>query len=466
MSALSISNSAVQTTVDFSSLSDQLRGDLILPTSPGYDTARAVWNLVHDRRPAAIAQVADAQDVQHAVRFARTTGLEVAVRAGGHSMAGFSTGDDVLVIDVRNLRRLDVDADSGMVHAGAGLTAGMVTAELAKHGLAVPFGDTASTGIAGLTLGGGVGYLARKFGLAIDRVRAMEVVTASGDIVVASSEEHPDLFWALRGGGGNFGVVTRFSYEAIRVPETLSGALVLPLTADVLGRVLAIAEAAPDELSTIVDIMPAPPAPFIPAERVGTPIVFLTLVYAGDPAQGQAVVDRFRAIATPIADLVSPMPYGGIFQFTADAEVPGPAAVRSMYTDALDEATIHRIIERVSAPDRAVFSVTQLRVLGGQVSRVAPEETAFSHRNAELMFTIYALLTEPDRMAEDRQWLTEYFDAVSPLGKGVYVNFLEVEGDARVRAAYGEATYRRLVEIKGRWDPDNLFRRNHNITAA
>jgi FAD/FMN-containing dehydrogenase len=381
-------------------------------------------------------------------------------------MAGFSTGDDVLVIDVRNLRGLDVDPDSGLVHAGAGLTAGMVTAELAKHGLAIPFGDTASTGIAGLTLGGGVGYLARKFGLAIDRVRAMEVVTAGGEIVIASADENPDLFWALRGGGGNFGVVTRFSYEAVRVPETLSGALVLPLTAEVLSGVLAIADNAPDELSTIVDIMPAPPAPFIPPDLVGTPIVFLTLVYAGDPGEGQTVVDRFRGIAAPIADLVGPMPYGGIFQFTAEAEVPGPAVVRSMYTDALDEPTIHRIIERVTAPDRATFSVTQLRVLGGQVSRVAPEDTAFSHRNAELMYTIYALLTEPERTAQDRQWLTEYFDALSPLGNGVYVNFLEVEGDARVRAAYGEATYRRLVEIKARWDPDNVFRRNQNITAA
>ncbi|MGH2417078.1 MAG: FAD-binding oxidoreductase, partial [Candidatus Limnocylindria bacterium] len=251
---------------DFAALAASLRGDVVLPNADAYDAARGVWNQRYQGSPAAIVRVADAADVATTIRFAREAGLEIAVRSGGHSLAGLSTGDGVLVIDMRGLRGLHIDPETRIVVAGAGLTARDVTEALVPHALAVPFGDTASVGIAGLTLGGGIGYLARMAGLAIDRVRSMEVVTVDGEVLTASAHEHRDLFWALRGGGGNFGIVTRFTYEAVPVGQTLSGALVMPLSAEVLAGVLRLADEAPEELTTITEIMPAPPAPFIPLE--------------------------------------------------------------------------------------------------------------------------------------------------------------------------------------------------------
>ncbi len=229
---------------DLTQLANALTGDVLAPGSAEYDEARLVWNRLHDRRPAAIVRAANAEDVQLAVAFARQADLDIAVRSGGHSLAGYSTGDGVVVIDLRGLRGLHIDPQTRTVYAGAGLTAGQVTAATAEHELAVPFGDTSTVGIAGLTLGGGIGYLARKHGLAIDHVRSFEVVTADGELVTASASENADLYWALRGGGGNFGIVTRFEYEAVPVGETLSGALVLPLSTEVLSGVLkAAAEA-------------------------------------------------------------------------------------------------------------------------------------------------------------------------------------------------------------------------------
>lgn len=452
--------------IAFSSLAADLRGTLLLPDSDGYDQARGVWNLVHDARPAAIVQAADADDVRRSVRFAREAGLEIAVRSGGHSLAGFSTGDGVLVIDLRQLRGLHIDPESRLVSAGAGLTASDVTAALAAHDLAVPFGDTGSVGIAGLTLGGGIGYLARKFGLAIDRVRSMEVVTANGDVIIVSAEQHPDLFWALRGGGGNFGIVTRFVYEAVPVAETLSGALFLPLTAEVVRGVLSLADSAPDELTTITNIMAAPPAPFIPPEAVGKPSVVVLLVYAGDPAEGQTVVDRFRSLAPPIADLVAPMPYPGIYEFSAEAETPGPHMIRSLFADELDDAAIERIVARMSGSDGPMAAITQLRVLGGEMGRVATDASAFAHRGAKVMFSVFTMLVDPDRVAPDMRWTEAYFAEMAPAATGVYVNFLEAEGEARLREAYSEATYRRLAELKSRWDPANVLHRNQNIRQA
>ena len=294
----------------------------------------------------------------------------------------------------------------------------------------------------------------------------MEVVTVDGEILTASAHENADLFWALRGGGGNFGIVTRFTYEAVPVAETLSGALVMPLSAEVLRGVLTLADEAPEELTTITEIMPAPPAPFIPANLVGTPVMFVLMVYAGDPAEGQPVVDRFRALATPIADLVGPMPYGGIYEFSAEAENPAPAITRSIFTDALDDQTIASVVAQLTAPERPEFAVIQIRVLGGEMARVARDASAFAHREAAIMFTIYTILVDPDRADEHIGWTDAYFAALMPLATGSYVNFLDLEGDARVRDAYPEATYRRLAELKRRWDPENVLRRNQNIRPA
>lgn len=448
---------------DLTALEASLSGELLRPEAPAYDEARAVWNLLHDRRPAAIVRAASAADVQAAVAFARAAEMDIAVRSGGHSLAGYSTGDGVLVIDLRGLQGLHIDPQARTVFAGAGLTAGQVTAAAAEHELAVPFGDTSTVGIAGLTLGGGIGFLARKHGLAIDHVRSFEVVTADAELVTASATENADLYWALRGGGGNFGIVTRFEYEAVPVGETLSGALILPLSAEVVTGLMKLADQAPDELTTITFIMGAPPAPFIPEDLVGTPVVMITLVWAGDPAEGQKALEPFRALATPIADLVMPMPYPGIYEFTDDGGVPAPNTTRSMFADELDEGVIATIVERMTSPETPVAAITQLRVFGGEMARVAPDGTAFAHRDAKTMFSVFTIHVDPEKVADDQEWTESYFADVAPAATGVYVNFLEAEGEKRVQQAYPADTLRRLASIKARWDPDNVFNRNQNI---
>ncbi len=456
------------TPADFTQLAATLTGTVLTPDADGYEAARSVWNLYYnDARPAAVVQAADANDVARAIAFGREFGLEIAVRSGGHSMAGFSTGDGVLVIDLRTIRGLHIDPETRLVSAGAGLNAGEITTALVPHELAIPFGDTASVGIAGLTLGGGIGYLARKAGLAIDRLRSVELVTVDGEVLTASADEHADLFWGIRGGGGNFGVVTRFVYEAVPVAETLSGALVLPLSAEVLSGALAIADEAPEETTSIFEIMAAPPAPFIPEDKVGTPILTILMVHAGDPADGQAVADRFRALATPIADLVAPMPYGGIYQFSAEAENPMPAVTRSLFTrELLGPEAVERVVARMTDPDGPMVAVSQVRVLGGAMGRVPADATAFAHRDAKIMVTLYTIFVDPDKTASDIAWTHAYFEELAPFASGVYVNFLDLEGAARVRDAYPSATYARLADLKTRWDPENVLRRNQNVRPA
>jgi FAD/FMN-containing dehydrogenase len=454
--------------ITFTQLAATLGGTVLTPDADGYEAARGVWNLHYsDARPAAIVQAADANDVARAIAFGREHGLEIAVRGGGHSMAGFSTGDGVLVIDLRAIRGLHIDPDTRLVSAGAGLTAGEVTTALVPHELAIPFGDTASVGIAGLTLGGGIGYLVRSAGLAIDRLRSVEIVTVDGEVLTASADDHADLFWGIRGGGGNFGVVTRFVYEAVPVGETLSGALVLPLSADVLSGALAIADAAPEATTTIFEIMAAPPAPFIPEDKVGTPILTVLMVHIGDMAEGQAVADRFRALAAPIADLLAPMPYGGIYQFSAEAENPMPAVTRSVFTrELLGPESVQRIVARMTDPTGPMMPVTQVRVLGGAMGRVPADATAFAHRDATIMVTLYTVFMDPEKTVSDIGWTHAYFEELAPFASGVYVNFVDLEGEARVRDAYPPATYARLAELKARWDPENVLRRNQNVRPS
>ena len=296
-----------------------LRGSVLRPGDEAVEAAAGVWNTALQRRPEAIVRVADAQDVRTAIAFACRNELEIAVRSGGHSIAGHSTGDGVLVADTRGLRGIHIDLEQGIVWAGAGLTAGELTTALGEHGMAVPFGDTASVGLGGITLGGGIGYLARMYGLTVDSLLAVEIVTADGQVRTVSATEHPDLFWALRGGGGNFGVVTRFCYRLSRVGhEVLGGALFMPGTRDVLRSLVPIATSAPDELTVIAALMAAPPAPFMPAEHVGAPTLVLLFVYAGDPADGHAAIAPFREVATPFAEVVQPMPYAGIYELSRE----------------------------------------------------------------------------------------------------------------------------------------------------
>jgi FAD/FMN-containing dehydrogenase len=446
---------------DLTALASALRGTVVRPTDAAYEEDRQVWNVATQGSPMGIVRAADAGDIATTIGFACRNGLEIAVRSGGHSLAGHSTGDDVIVIDMRDLRGLHVDLAQETVWAGAGLTAGEVTATLAEHGRAVPFGDTGSVGIAGLTLGGGIGWLARKYGLAIDSLLAVEIVTANGEVLTASESEHADLFWAIRGGGGNFGIVTRFQYRLSSVGEVLGGALFLPPTRDVLRSLVPIASSAPEELTTIGFLMPIPPVPFVPEEHHGKPSLVLMFVYAGDPAEGQTAIAPFLQVAEPYGVAAMPMPYPGIYEFTKEGGQRHPSTTRSLFMDVLTDASVDTILDAVDrAPD---LFIVQLRIFGGAMSRVPADATAFAHREATVQVTIINPFTDPATVDAAIAWNRSLFAALEPAASGVYANFLEDEGEARVREAYPPATYERLSRVKRRYDPANVFHRNQNI---
>ncbi len=444
-------------------------GRVIAPDDADYDAARLVLAADVDRRPAAIVRVAGVADVQHVVSLARETGMELAVRSGGHSGAGHGVCEGGLVIDLRDMRAIAIDPDARTAWAEPGLTASEVTRAAAQHGLAIGFGDTGSVGIGGITLGGGVGYLVRKHGLTIDDLLAVELVTADGTFVRADAEAHPDLFWALRGGGGNFGVVTRFLYRLHPLPDFIGGILVLPATPEVVASFVALAEAAPDELSTIANVMNCPPMPFVPEEAHGSLVTFAMLAYAGDVDEGERALAPFRTLAEPIADLVKPMPYADMYPPEEDAAGEGgyrPMAVaRTMFVDAIDETAARVIVERLEASDASLRAV-QIRVLGGAMSRVPVDATAFAHRGRRIMINVAAFYDGPDDRAAREAWVVDTVAALGGSDAAAYVNFIGNEGAARVRDAYPGATWDRLADVKARYDPTNVFRVNHNVPPA
>ena len=409
-------------------------------------------------------KAAGAGDVARTVVLARDAGMELAVRSGGHSVAGHSTVDDGIVLDLSGMKGLHIDAERRTAWAQPGLTAGEYTAAAAAHGLATPFGDTGSVGIAGLTLGGGIGFLVRKYGLAIDALQAVEIVTADGRLITANADHHPDLFWAVRGGGGNFGVVTRFQFKLYPVETVLGGALFLPPTADVLNSLVPIAANAPEELSTISFLMAIPPVPFVPAERHGELALIVMFVWSGDPADGNAAIEPFRQVATPIAEAVMPMPYPGIYQFTEGGGAPGRGVVRSRFMNALSDASIESILSAMAVASPS--AIVQIRVLGGAMARVPVAETAFAHRSAPIMVAIIDHYEDPASDAAELAWTEALHEALAPDASGVYSNFLQDEGEDRLRDAYPGGTYERLAAIKRRYDPTNFFRLNQNIRPA
>lgn len=439
----------------------QFNGRAVLPGDPGYDSARSLFYGGFDRYPAAVVRPADAHEVGRIVRATRDSGLPLAVRGGGHSLAGHSVVDDGIVLDLSGMRSIDVDVAGRTAWAGGGTTAGAYTVAAGAHGLATGFGDTGSVGVAGITLGGGVGFLTRRFGLTIDSLLAAEVVTADGEPLVADPESHPDLFWAIRGGGGNFGVVTRLRFRLYEVPAVVGGLLVLPATADAIRSFVEEAQAAPEELTTIANIATAPPMPMLPAELHGSLVLMAQLCYAGDTDAGLRAVAPFRALATPIVDTVGPMPYTGLFQ--GDGPPGRPTVVtRTMFVDTIGKEEAETIVDRLSTSD-APFRGAQIRVLGGAVSGVPADATAYAHRSSPIMVNVTAAYGRPDDRAATQAWAAEFTDALRQRDTGAYVNFLEDEGAERVRDAYPPATWRRLVAVKRRYDPTNLFRSNHNV---
>ncbi len=439
-----------------------LLGRVIAPDDPDYDSARLVVNAAIDRRPALIVRPAGSGDVSHTVSFARANGLELAIRGGGHSLAGHGTSDAGLVLDMSNMRGLHIDPQRRIAWAQAGLTAGQYTVEAARHGLATGFGDTGSVGIAGLTLGGGIGWLVRKHGLTVDDLLAVELVTADGERLHVDSERHSDLFWALRGGGGNFGVVTRLQYRLHEIDPILGGMLILPASPGMLRSFIAAAHDAPDELSTIATLAPAPPLPFVPAEHHGQPALMVRLVYAGDLDAGQRAIAPLRALATPLADAITPMPYQQMYA----GEGPAPArvrmATRTMFVDELDEHAESTMFDRVHVRP-SPMSAAQIRVLGGAMARVSADATAFAHRERRLMVTFAAGYQEPAQAPSHEAWVADSLATMRPAAHGVHVSFLGDEGAARVHEAYPGRTYERLAATKRRYDPTNLFRVNQNI---
>ena len=447
-------------------LQSGLRGRLVLPGAPDYDALRTVVAGDIDRRPAAIALVADAADVQHVVRVAGATGVELAVRCGGHSGAGHSVTEGGVVLDLREMKRLEVDPVQRTADAEAGLTAAEVTSAAAEQGLAVGFGDTGSVGIGGITLGGGVGYLVRKHGLTIDSLLGADIVTADGELLEVDAEHYPDLFWAIRGGGGNFGVATRFRYRLHPMEGFVGGMLVLPATADSIVAFIAAAEAAPEEVSTIANVMTAPPMPFLPEETVGKPVILGMLAYSGNPQEGERALAPFRAVAEPLADMVKPMPYPEMYAAEeGEGEYHPLAVATTMHIDRVDRDAAVTIVEFLEASD-APMRVAQLRVLGGAMARVADDATAYAHRQSRIMVNLAAFYEGPDDRPRRQAWLDDFAAALDQGDPAAYVNFLGDEGEERVRAAYPGRTWERLAEVKARYDPANLFRLNQNVPPS
>jgi FAD/FMN-containing dehydrogenase len=439
-------------------LQASLRGPLLQPADPGYETARRVDNAMIDRRPALIARCAGVADVVAAVRFARARDLLVSVRAGGHNVAGNAICEGGLVIDVSSMKGVRVDPAARTVRAEAGVTWGELDAETQAFGLATTGGVISTTGIAGLTLGGGVGWLNGRCGLACDNLIAADVVTADGRFLHASEQEHADLFWGLRGGGGNFGIVTSFEYRLHRLgPMLLSGPVFHPAARarDVLRFYREFSATEPDELTTYAGLLTGPD---------GAPLVGVVPCYAGPPDQGEKVVERLRKFGPPAVDMIGAMPYVAVQRMFNDAFPPGrynywKSSLAPELTDQLLDTVVEHMA-RVPSPHSAVM----LEHYHGAYSRPGPTATAYSHRRPTYDVVIIANWTDPVDNARNIAWARELFAAVQPqLSAAAYVNFLDAdEGADRVRAAYGE-NYERLVALKRTYDPTNFFRMNQNV---
>jgi FAD/FMN-containing dehydrogenase len=444
-------------------LRSQLQGELVTPEDPGYDEARQVFFKGVDRRPLAIARVAGADDVAAVINAARASGLELAVRSGGHSRPGYGTVDGGLVIDLSGTSSVEIDGDGETAWVETGATAGHYTSATAERGRITGLGDTGSVGVGGITLAGGIGFLARHSGLTIDNLISAEVVTTDGEVVRASEESDPDLFWAIRGGEGNFGVATRLQLRLHEISEIVGGMLILPATPETITGFLEAADAAPDQLSTIANVMIAPPMPMIPEEAHGKPVVMGLLACVGPVDQGDEALGPFRALADPYADLVRPMRYPELY------EGPEPevrfAAGTNFFADSLDEEAAGAILEQLPQ-STAMMKAVQLRVLGGALARVPNEATAFSHRDRGLMVNVAAMYVDEGEKETHEAWVSGLADSLGQDGAGGYVGFLGEEDVETLRAAYPGGTWERLRGLKRRYDPDNLFHLNHNIPPA
>lgn len=443
-------------------LGRDLTGDVIEPSDAHFEqNETAFYGEYNQRKPLAVVRVADAADVANTILFARDNGIDVAVRAGGHSVLGHSSSDGGLVIDLSPLKSVEVDVEGASARAGGGVLAGEYTERTAKHGLVTGFGDTPSVGIAGITLGGGVGFLHRKLGLTIDSLLGAEIVTADGEIRMIDEANDPDLFWAIRGGGGNFGVVTNLLYRLHPIQTVVGGMLILPATPRLIADFVTAARESSDDLSVIGGVAVAPPLPFLPVEVHGELVVLAMMVHAGDADEAEVEVGRFRKLATPLVDGLQTMRYPDIY---AAEEPPHPTAmsVRSIFSDefTLDDAEM--AVEALTK-STADMSVLQIRVLGGAVARVPVDATAFAHRQRAMILNVAAAYETPERRPEHEAWVDAVSTRLQRGETGAYINFLGDDSADAVRAAYPAVIWERLVDVKTKYDQDNLFKSNHNI---
>ena len=446
-------------------LAEAMRGRLIRPGDHDYDEAGAIWNAAHDRRPGVIARCAGVADVMRALEFARSQDLVVAVRGGGHSIPGFSTCDGGIVIDLSGLKGVRVDPHARTVRAQAGLTWGQLDHETQAFALAVTGGLVSTTGIAGFTLGGGIGWLMRKHGLACDNLVAADVVTADGRLLTATADEHPDLLWALRGGGGNFGVVTSFEYRLHPVgPIVAAGPVFYPgeRAAEILSAWRELVRDMPDELTTLANLLIAPPAPFLPEKWHGRPLVALAAMYAGPPNEGLRAIEPLRRLGDPVADLIDPMPYLAIQRLVDEVWTRGAHNhFKAAYMRGLDDSAIATLLRFRRTMPSPVCEI-HVHQMGGAIANV--RNGALAGRDAPFLLNIIARTPTAEGFDEAVDWARDFHAAIGPALTGAsYTNFLSSEGNDRFRAAYAPDRYSRLREAKDRYDPENVFRLNQNI---
>jgi FAD/FMN-containing dehydrogenase len=446
-------------------LRDQIRGETITADDGGYDEARTVYNAMIDRRPHVIVRAAGVEDVVAAVNFARANDLPVAIRGGAHSVPGFGTGDDAVVIDLIGMQQVDVDAGAKTARAQGGATWNAFNEATHAHGLATTGGIISTTGVAGLTLGGGIGYLTRGVGLSADNLVSAEVVTADGRKVTASASENDDLFWALRGGGGNFGVATTLEFQLHPVSEIYGGPLLFELSdaQAVLEWYRDYIKDAPEEFGGFPAWQIAPPLPFIPEDRHGEPFLIFVTCWAGPVDQGEAALKPLRDVAPVVAEMVGPMPYPAL-NSAFDALVPAGLQhywKASFSKDLPDEAIKAHLEYGPKVP--AVNSTVHIYPINGAVQRVAPDETAFAYRDATFATVIAGMWPDPAENDANTTWVRDFYGALAPYSEaGGYINFMGPDDQERIRANY-KGNYDRLVEVKRKYDPDNLFRLNQNI---
>jgi FAD/FMN-containing dehydrogenase len=445
-------------------LLERARGQVILPGAEEYDGARAVWNARVSRYPAAVVRAADVEDVILTVNVAREHGIQLAVRSGGHSLTGFSTVNGGIILDLSGMKAMTIDPKRRVARVQPGLTWAEYAAQATPYGLATTSGDAPGVGVGGLTVGGGIGWMVRKYGLTIDHLISAEVVTADGRLVTASETENADLFWAIRGGGGNFGILTSLELRLDPVGTVLGGAVFYAEeeAESVLNAYAAFTAEAPEELTTIALVMRLPPMPFIPPESQGQLGVGIFACYCGELSVGEEAVAPLRAFGSPVADVIAPMPYVGMLEMLREPTVWGNHHdTRSAFAGALNREMLETSLNYLRAATSPT-AMLQIRHLGGAMSRVPADATAFSHRDKEFMVTILNSWMDPE--GEDRhiKWTRAFWAAIRPYTSGVYVNFIG-DGEDRVHEAYSPATLKRLGEIKRAYDPENFFRLNQNI---